>query len=190
VVTSAEPRTTTNIAKRRKAIAPVAATVLAFLAAGYFYFARALHGTPKLTDKDTIVLADFENKTSDPVFDGTLREGLAIQLEQSPFLKIMDDQQMQRDLRLMSAPPGGRITNAIAHEICVRDGAAATIGGSIAGLGKSYAVTLEAITCKDGATLAREQIPADDKEHVLSALEPPRRPCAPSWENRAARSRS
>jgi tetratricopeptide (TPR) repeat protein len=159
---------TTGIAKRWKVTIPAA--VLVILAAGYFYFPRALHGTPKLTDKDTIVLADFENKTGDTVFDGTLREGLATQLEQSPFLKIMDDQQVQRNLRLMSVPPGGRITNPIAHDICVRDGAAAMIGGSIASLGKIYVVTLEAITCKDGATLAREQVQADDKEHVLSAV--------------------
>ena len=117
-----------------------------------------------------LVLADFANTTGDPVFDGTLRQALAIQLEQSPFLKIMDDEQVQRDLRLMSLPPGARITNQIAHDVCVRDAAAATIGGSIASLGKSYVVTLQAITCQDGATLAREQIQADDKEHVLSAV--------------------
>ena len=104
------------------------------------------------------------------MFDGTLRQGLAIQLEQSPFLKIMDDEQVQQDLRLMSLPPGTRITNQIAHDICVRDAAAATIGGSIASLGKNYVVTLQAITCQGGATLAREQIQADDKEHVLNAV--------------------
>ncbi len=165
--TSSRPAAATGFAKRWKVTIPAAALVL--LAAGYFYFPRALHGTPKLTDKDTIVLADFENKTSDPVFDGTLRQGLAIQLEQSPFLKIMDDQQMQRYLRLMSVPPGARITNPLAHDICVRDGAAATIGGSITSLG-NYVVTLEAVACKDGATLAREQVQANDKKHVLSAV--------------------
>ena len=143
-----------------------AAAVLALFAAAYFYFHRA----PKLTDKDTIVLADFDNKTGDPVFDGTLRQGLAVQLEQSPFLKIMDDEQVQRVLRLMSLPPGARITNQIAHEICVREGAAATIDGTIASLGKSYVITLQAIACQDGATLAREQIQAVDKEHVLNAV--------------------
>jgi len=111
---SVRPASETAIAKYRKVTIPAAALVL--LAADYFYFHRALHSTPKLTDKDTIVLADFENKTSDPVFDGTLRQGLAVQLEQSPFLKIMEDQEMQRDLRLMGAPPGGRITNPVAHE--------------------------------------------------------------------------
>ena len=96
-----------------------------------------------------MVLADFVNNTGDPVFDGTLRQGLAIQLEQSPFLKIMDDEQVQQDLRLMSLPPGARITNQIAHDICVRDAAAATIDGSIASLGKSYVITLQAITCQE-----------------------------------------
>jgi eukaryotic-like serine/threonine-protein kinase len=123
-----------------------------------------------LTEKDTIVLADFDNSSGDPVFDGTLRQALAIHLEQSTFLKIMDDEQVQQTMRLMSLPPGTRITNQIAHDICVRDAAAATIDGSIASLGKSYVVTLQAITCQGGATLAREQIQADDKEHVLNAL--------------------
>src|SRR5450432_584347 len=131
-------------AGRSKRIVPAAATVLACLAAGYYY----LHRAPKLTDKDTIVLADFENKTGDPVFDGTLRLGLAVQLEQSPFLKIMDDELMQRIIRLMSLPPGARITNQAAHEICVREGASATIDGMIASLGKSYVVTLQAIACQ------------------------------------------
>ena len=109
-------------------------------------------------DKDTIVIADFVNSTGDPIFDGTLRQGLAVQLEQSPFLKIMDDAQVQRVLRLMNRPPSSRITNPIAHEICVREGAAATIDGTIASLGKTYVITLQAIACPDGATLAREQI--------------------------------
>jgi tetratricopeptide (TPR) repeat protein len=144
-----------------------AGVLLAALAAGGYFYA---HRVPKLTDKDTIVLADFSNTTGDPVFDGTLRQGLAVQLEQSPFLKIMEDAQVQGVLRLMSLPPGARITNPIAHEICVREGAAATIEGAIASLGKNYVITLQAIACQDGATLAREQIQALDKEHVLNAL--------------------
>jgi serine/threonine protein kinase/tetratricopeptide (TPR) repeat protein len=153
-------------AKRSKLIAPAIAAVLALSAAGYYYFHRA----PKLTDKDTLVLADFVNKTGDPVFDGTLRQAVAIQLEQSPFLKIMDDQQVQENLRLMSLPLGARITNQVAHDLCVRDAAAATIDGAIAGLGKSYVITLEAIACQAGATLAREQVQAEDKEHVLASV--------------------
>jgi eukaryotic-like serine/threonine-protein kinase len=129
-----------------------------------------LHRKPVLTEKDTVVLADFANSTGDPVFDGTLRQGLAIQPKQSPFLKIMDDAQLQRDLRLMNLQSGARITNQIAQDVCVREGAAATIDGAIASLGKSYVITLEAITCEEGATLAREQIQAEDKEHVLNAL--------------------
>jgi len=124
----------------------------------------------KLTDKDTIVLADFDNKTGDPIFDGTLREGLTIQLEQSPLLKIMDEEEMQRGLRLMGLQAGSRLTNQTAHEICIREGAAATVGGTIASMGKSYVLTLQAITCQDGATLALQQIQAEDKEHVLQAL--------------------
>jgi tetratricopeptide (TPR) repeat protein len=148
----------------------IAAAAVLILAAGAFFFWQQRMDATPLSDKDVLVLADFTNTTGDPVFDGTLRQGLAIQLEQSPFLKIMDDAQVQQDLRLMSMPPGGRITNQIAHEICVRDGAAATIDGSIANLGKSYVITLQAITCDGGATLAREQIQAQDKEHVLNAV--------------------
>ncbi|HUA20021.1 MAG TPA: protein kinase [Bryobacteraceae bacterium] len=140
--------------------------VLVLAAGGYFY----LHRTQKLTDEDTIVLADFVNNTSDSVFDGTLRQALAIQLEQSPFLKIMGDDQAQRVLRLMSLPSGARITNETAREICVREGAAATIDGAIASLGKNYVISLQAVACQDGVTLARQQVQAEDKEHVLNAL--------------------
>jgi eukaryotic-like serine/threonine-protein kinase len=146
--------------------AAAAAAVLAVSAGVYFY----LHRIHKLTDKDTIVLSDFVNNTGDPIFDGTLRQGLAIQLEQSPFLKIMDDDQAQHVLRLMRLPPGVNITNQIAHDICVRTGGAATIEGTIGSLGKNYVVSLQAVACQDGATLAREQVQAEDKEHVLNAL--------------------
>jgi serine/threonine protein kinase/tetratricopeptide (TPR) repeat protein len=136
-------------------------------AAGWLFYSRKVQA---LTDKDTIVLADFANTTGDTVFDGTLRQGLSVQLEQSPFLKIMDDEEVQQDLRLMSVAPASHITNQIAHDICVRDGAAATIDGSIGSLGKNYVITLQATSCRGGATLAREQIQAGDKEHVLNAL--------------------
>ena len=147
----------------------VAAVVLVAVAVGMFklFIKRP---SPVLTGKGTVVLADFANSTGDPVFDGTLRQGLAIQLEQSPFLKIMDDARLQRDLRLMNLQPGARITDQIAHDICVREAGAATIDGAIANLGKSYVITLQATTCQDGSTLAREQTQAEDKEHVLSAL--------------------
>ena len=163
---AASPGSTTYPRPNRKWIVPAAAIFMIALIAGHFVFRPAR----ELTEKDTIVLADFTNTTGDPVFDGTLRQGLAFQLEQSPFLKIMDDQQVQQDLRLMSLPRGTHITNQIAHDICVRDAAAATIDGSIASLGKNYVITLQAIACQAGATLAREQIQADGKERVLNAV--------------------
>ena len=161
-----EPKPATKSTRWRLA-AGATIVVIALTVCGWLFFSRKAHA---LTDKDTIVLADFTNTTGDPVFDGTLRQGLAIQLEQSPFLKIMDDEQVQQDLRLMSLPAGGRITNRIAHDICVREGVAATIDGSIENLGKDYVITLQAVTCQGGATLARDQIQVGDKEHVLSAL--------------------
>lgn len=171
VITSAKPAPATGVARRWKAIVPAAAVILVLFVAGYFYFQGAPRlRTAKLTDKDTLVLADFINTTGDAVFDGTLRQGLAVQLEQSPFLKIMGDDQVQQYLRLMSVAPASHITNQIAHDICMRDGAAATIDGSIESLGKNYVITLQATTCRGGATLAREQIQAGDKEHVLNAL--------------------
>jgi tetratricopeptide (TPR) repeat protein len=156
----------TATGSRGKWLVAAAMGMLVLFAAVYFY----LHRAPRLTDKDTIVLADFVNNTGDPIFDGTLRQGLAIQLEQSPFLKIMDDEQMHRIVRLMSLQPTARITNQVAREIFVREGAAATIDGTIGNLGKSYVITLQAIACQDGATLAREQVQAEDKEHVLNAV--------------------
>jgi len=156
----------TSVPRRWKVMVPAVAAVLAIVAAGYFYF----HRSRSLADQDTVVLADFVNNTGDPIFDGTLRQGLAFQLEQSPFLKIMDDEYVRRDLRLMNFQPGTRITDQIARDICVRDGAAATIDGTIASLGKNYVITIEAAACPDGKTLARQQVQAEDKEHVLNAL--------------------
>jgi eukaryotic-like serine/threonine-protein kinase len=123
-----------------------------------------------LTDKDVVLLSDFTNSTGDRVFDDTLRQALAIQLEQSPFVKIMDDGIARRDLRLMGHPAGVRITADLAHGICAREGAAATIEGSIDRLGQAFVVALEAVTCQERATLAREQTQAANKEHVLEAL--------------------
>jgi len=144
---------------------PVAALLFVLLLVGYFF-----RPVPKLTAKDIVVLADFVNHTGDPVFDGMLRQGLAVQLEQSTFLKIMDDEQVQNVLGRMNLASGARITNQVAHEICVREGAAATVEGTIANVGKNYVITLQAIACKDGTTLARQQIQAEDKEHVLNVL--------------------
>ena len=123
----------------------------------------------RLTDKDVLVLGDFSNTTGDAIFDDTLRTALAIQLEQSPFLKILDDDQMQQDLKLMGRAPGSHITPALAHDICVREGQKAMINGAIADLGKTFAITVQAVNCQSGATLAREQVQAEGREQVLGA---------------------
>jgi eukaryotic-like serine/threonine-protein kinase len=158
------------IAARRKAIVPAAAAVLAIIFAGYFYFHRPLQATPKLTDKDTIVLADFINTTGDPVFDGTLRQGLAIQLEQSPFLSLVSDGRIQKALRLMGQPADARLTQDLAREICERTGGAAVLDGSIASLGSQYVLGLRARNCRTGDVLDEEQVQAARKEDVLNSL--------------------
>ena len=164
--TGAKPAAITNMAKRWKLIIPAAATALALPVAGYFYFHRA----PKLTDKDTIVLADFENKTGDPVFDGTLRQGLALQLEQSPFLSLVSEQRIRKTLGLMSRPKDAVLTPELAQEICERTASAAVLDGSIARLGSQYVVGLRARNCRTGDVLDQEQVQAARKEDVLNAL--------------------
>src|SRR5271157_1587194 len=165
-VTTSTRLATTATAKRWKVILPAIALVLALFVAGYFY----LHRTPKLTDKDTIVLADFTNTTGDPVFDETLRRGLAVQLEQSPFLSLVSDQRIQQTLRLMGHPPDTRLTPEVAREICERTGSTAVLDGSIASLGSQYVLGLRAKDCRTGAVLAEEQLQAARKEDVLNTL--------------------
>jgi serine/threonine protein kinase/tetratricopeptide (TPR) repeat protein len=148
------------------AIPAGAAAVLAMFAAGYFY----LHRPPKLTDKDTIVLADFSNTTGDPVFDGTLRQGLAVQLEQSPFLSLASDQLIHRTLSLMKQPANAPLTPELAREICERAGGAAVLDGSITSLGTHYVLGLRASNCRTGDVLDEEQVQAAKKEDVLNAL--------------------
>jgi DNA-binding winged helix-turn-helix (wHTH) protein/Flp pilus assembly protein TadD len=131
------------------------------------FFSRKAHA---LTDKDTILIADFTNTTGDPVFDGTLRQGLAVQLEQSPFLSLVSDELIQKDLRLMEQPPDARLTPQIALDLCQRTQSAVVIDGSIASLGSQYVLGLKAVNCSTGDSLAQEQATADDKEHVLKAL--------------------
>ncbi len=157
---------TTGIAKRWKVMVSATAAVLAFLAAGYFY----LHRPPKLTDKDTLVLADFTNTTGDAVFDGTLRQGLAVQLEQSPFLSLVSDERIQKVLGLMGRRSEARLTPELAREICERTASAAVLDGSIASLGSAYVLGLRAKNCHTGEVLAEEQVQAAKKEDVLNAL--------------------
>ncbi|MDR3746909.1 MAG: hypothetical protein P4M04_01930, partial [Acidobacteriota bacterium] len=139
---------------------------LALFVVGYLY----LHRTPKLTDKDTIVLADFTNTTGDSVFDGTLRQGLAVQLGQSPFLSLVSDQRIQQTLRLMGQPADARLSPEIAREICERTASTAVLDGSIASLGSQYVLGLRARDCRTGDVLAEEQVETARKEDVLNAL--------------------
>ena len=143
-----------------------AAAIVAVVAGTYFYFHRA----PRLTDKDTIVLADFENKTGDPVFDDTLRQGLLVELQQSPFLELISDQQVQQQLSLMARPKDSRLTPDIAREICERTGSAAVLEGSITSLGSQYVLGLRAKACHTENILDQEQAQASRREDVLNTL--------------------
>jgi len=149
------------------AIAAVA--VLLLTAGGVFLWQKRAQAKP-LTDKDVLVLADFANTTGDPVFDGTLRQGLAVQLEQSPFLSIISDQRIQQSLQMMGQKPDVNLTPAIARELCQRSGSAAVLDGSIAQVGTQYLLTLKAVNCESGKTLASSEAQASDKNHILEAL--------------------
>ena len=135
--------------------------------ASYFYFHRA----PKLTDKDTIVLSDFDNKTGDPVFDDTLMQGLSVQLEQSPFLALVSERKVNETLKLMGRSPDDRLTANVTREVCQRTGSKAMLTGSIAGLGNQYVIGLKAVNCNTGDVLAEAQEQAAGKEAVLKALD-------------------
>jgi serine/threonine protein kinase/tetratricopeptide (TPR) repeat protein len=125
---------------------------------------------PKLTDKDTIILADFDNKTGDPVFDDTLRQGLSVELQQSPFLELISDQQVRQTLALMGQPKDARLTPEIAQQVCERTASAAILDGSIASLGSQYVLGLSARNCNKGSILDQEQIQAARREDVLNSL--------------------
>jgi tetratricopeptide (TPR) repeat protein len=153
---------------RWKLLLPLAVILtIAFAAGGLYWRSRA---ALKLTDKDRVVLADFENKTEDPIFDGTLREGLAVQLQQSPFLTLLPGPEVRRTLQMMGRPPDMRITPEIGREICEREGLKAYISGKIAPIGSHYVLTLVAADGHSGAMLAHEQEEAASKEEVLKAL--------------------
>jgi DNA-binding winged helix-turn-helix (wHTH) protein/tetratricopeptide (TPR) repeat protein len=147
-------------------IAAAAAIVLAGAVAAYI----SLHRAPRLTDTDTVVIAEFSNRTSDPVFDQTLTQGLAVQLEQSPFLQIVSDQRVQHTLGLMGRASGERLTAALAREVCERIGATVMLEGSISTLGNEYVLGLRATRCGNGDLLDVEQATAKTKEQVLEAL--------------------
>ncbi len=153
-----------------KIAVPLAGILVAAVVAGGIYW-RSRKPTRVLTEKDTIVLADFNNATGDPVFDGTLKQALAVQLEQSPYFNVMSDRKVAETLRLMGRPATERITQDIARELCLRTGSKAVLAGSISRLGNQYVVGLDAVACSTGDSLAKEQTEASGKEAVLGALD-------------------
>jgi eukaryotic-like serine/threonine-protein kinase len=148
----------------------IAAAVLAVAALiGGGLYLRSRPAAP-LTQKDSIVLADFDNKTGDAVFDDALKQALAVQLAQSPFLNILSDRKVEETLHLMGRPSGERVSREIARELCIRTGSKAFLAGSISNLGGQYVVGVDAIGCSSGDTLAKEQQEAATKQDVLKAL--------------------
>jgi tetratricopeptide (TPR) repeat protein len=153
-------------AQRRWAVvAPVAVALVALGAALLPYRRR-----PALTERDFVVLAIFVNTTGEPVFDGTLKQALSVQLGQSPFLNIFPEERIRVTLRFMGRPADERVSREVAQEICQREGIKALLAGSISGLGENYAITLEAVNAQTGEILASEQVEARGKEQVLTAL--------------------
>jgi tetratricopeptide (TPR) repeat protein len=142
--------------------------LLALIGGGFYY--RSTHKAPKLTSKDTIVLADFENKTGDAVFDDTLRQGLTVALNQSPYLNVLGDNKIASTLKLMAKPANTPLIADVARELCQRAEGKAFIAGSIAALGSQYVLGLKAINCQTGDVLAQDQTTASSKEKVLDAL--------------------
>ena len=144
-----------------------AAVLVAALAVGGFFYSRKAHG---LTEKDSVLLSDFVNTTGDAVFDGTLKQALAVQLEQSPYLNIFPQERVRDTLRYMGRPADERVTPDLARDICQREGIKAVLDGSISNIGSQYVVGVDAVNCKTGDSLAREQVQVDKKEEVLGAV--------------------
>jgi serine/threonine protein kinase/predicted Zn-dependent protease len=154
---------------KRGLVLASAALLLAVLVAAFFFWHRSASAA-KLTEKDTIVLADFTNTTGDPVFDGALRQGLSSQLEQSPFLNLLSDDRIAQTISLMAQSKDARLTHELAREVCQRTASAATIEGSISSLGSQYVLGLKAVNCRSGDLLAEQQVTANGKEQVLKSL--------------------
>jgi eukaryotic-like serine/threonine-protein kinase len=154
-----------------KILVPAAVVLLAAAIGGAFYFrSHSTKPATALTEKDTIVLADFANSTGDAVFDDTLKTALTVALRQSPFLNVLSDEKVASTLRLMDRPASTRLTSDVAREICQRAESKVYIAGSIAGLGSQFVLGLKAVNCQSGDTLAQEQATAASKEKVLEAL--------------------
>ena len=154
--------------RRSKLIWLLPLLLLIVAGAGVWYWHS--RQTPVLTEKDTIVLADFNNTTGEPVFDGALKQALTVDLEQSPFLNVLSDQKVDDQLRFMGHSPDTRLTEDLARQVCLRTGSKAMLLGSISSLGSHYAIGLKAINCSNGDSLGDEQAEAASREQVLSAL--------------------
>jgi eukaryotic-like serine/threonine-protein kinase len=152
-----------------KTVAVVSAAVVALLAAGGAWLYNTRHAQA-LTQTDTIVLADFTNKTADPIFDDTLRQGLAAQLQQSPFLSLVSEQRIEQTLRMMGQPVDSKLSPTVAADLCQRTGSKAYLSGSIASIGSQYVIDVSAMNCESGDYLAKEEVTASGKENVLKAL--------------------
>jgi len=151
-----------------KLLIPSAVVLVAVVTAALYWRSTKAHA---LTEKDSILLTDFVNTTGDSVFDGTLKQALAVQLEQSPYLNLVPESRIQEALRYMGRPTSEHITSDVAKEICLREGVKAMLTGSIASLGSHYVITVGAVNAQTGDSLAREQVEADDKEQVLKSLD-------------------
>ncbi|HEY6768007.1 MAG TPA: protein kinase [Candidatus Sulfotelmatobacter sp.] len=157
-----------------RVVVPVVVLLVAVLVAGGLYW-RSRSTTPVtkaalLGEKDTVVLADFENKTGDTVFDDALKQALAVELEQSPFLNVLSDRKISETLRMMGRPTNDRVTVDVGRELCMRTGSKALLGGEISSLGSHYLIAVNAVACNSGDTLAKDQVEAASKEDVLKAL--------------------
>ena len=159
-----------SVGQKRKTWKPWIVGVVAVAAAlaGGFYY--RFHQSKPLTDKDTVVLADFANSTGDATFDDTLKQALSVQLGQSPFLNILSDEKVNETLHLMGRSPGDRLTKDVTREICQRTASTAMLLGSIAQVGDRYELVVKAENCATGDALASAESEAADKNHVLEAL--------------------
>ena len=150
-----------------KIVVPAFLLLAAVIGGGFYWLS---HRPPKLTEQDTLVLADFNNTTGDPVFDDTLKQAISVQLAQSPFLNVLSDARVRSTLKLMAKPPDTKLTPDVARELCLRAGGMGYIAGTIASLGSQYVIGIDVMNCRTGDPLAQEQITAANKERVLKAL--------------------
>ncbi len=173
VVAPVPPTSASPSSRPWKILVPVVVVIAALVAAGLYLRSRSAapaKTATALTEKDTVVLADFTNKTGDAVFDDALKQALSVELGQSPFLNVLSDRKVSESLRMMGRPANERITMDTGRELCVRTGSKALLGGTISSLGSHYLIDLSAVACTSGDSLAREQAEAGSKEEVLKAL--------------------